>query len=121
MEPNKSFGSRFRPLSGAIKLVHDGLLLSLAVLGAVWSLEIHADLGIVIFKEQFLALIFMIGMTAVFMSVPASIKAGDGPTRSQSGTAPATVIELISDLGATQTPEATASPAGRRGKASEAE
>jgi TRAP transporter 4TM/12TM fusion protein len=75
LEPKKSFGSRFRPLQGPVKLVHDGLLLSLAILGAVWSLEIHSDLGITIFKEQFLALIFMIGMTAVFLSVPA--RAGD--------------------------------------------
>lgn len=72
MEPKKkSFGSRFRPLRGPAKLVHDGLLLSLAILGAVWSLEIHSDLGIVVFKEQFLALIFMIGMIAVYLSVPA--------------------------------------------------
>ncbi|MDA0652291.1 MAG: TRAP transporter large permease subunit, partial [Proteobacteria bacterium] len=79
MEPQKSFGSRFRPLQGLAKLFHDGLLLSLAILGAVWSLEIHSDLGIVIFKEQFLALIFMIGMTAVFLSVPA--QSGDQNAR----------------------------------------
>ena len=60
-------------------MFHDCLLLSLAILGAVWSLEIHSDLGIVIFKEQFLALIFMIGMTAVFLSVPAW--AGDNDAR----------------------------------------
>ena len=75
MEPQKPFGSRFRPLQGLAKIFHDCLLLSLAVLGAVWSLEIHSDLGIVIFKEQFLAHIFMIGMTGVFMSAPA--RAGD--------------------------------------------
>ena len=79
LEPQKSFGSRFRPLQGLAKLFHDGLLLSLAILGAVWSLEIHSDLGIVIFKEQFLALIFMIGMTAVFLSVPA--QSGDQNAR----------------------------------------
>ena len=51
-------------------MVHEALLLSLAILGAVWSLEIHADLGIIIFKEQFLALIFTIGMVALFLAVP---------------------------------------------------
>jgi len=79
LEPQKSVGSRFRPLQGPAKIFHDLLLLSLAVLGAVWSLEIHSDLGIVIFKEQFLALIFMIGMTGVFLSVPA--RAGDTDAR----------------------------------------
>jgi len=79
LQPEKSFGSRFRPLRGLAKLFHDGLLLALAVLGAVWSLEIHSDLGIIIFKEQFLALIFMIGMTAVFLSIPA--RAGDNDAR----------------------------------------
>ncbi len=39
MEPKKSFGSRFRPLQGVVKPFHDGLLLSLAILGAVWSLR----------------------------------------------------------------------------------
>jgi len=71
----KNFGSRFRPLTGALGAFHETLLVSLAVLGAVWSLEIHSDLGIVIFKEQFLALIFTIGMVAVFLAVPA--RAGD--------------------------------------------
>ena len=79
MEAKQSFGSRFRPLRGLAKPFHDALLLSLALLGAVWSLEIHSDLGIIIFKEQFLALIFMIGMVAVFLAVPA--RAGDSDAR----------------------------------------
>ena len=70
MEQKQSFGSRFRPLRGPVKVVHEGLLLSLAILGAVWSLEIHRDLGIIIFKEQFLALVFTIGMVALFLAVP---------------------------------------------------
>jgi len=79
-QEKKSFGSRFRPLQGPVKIIHDGLLLSLAILGAVWSLEIHSDLGIVIFKEQFLSLTFMIGMTAVFLSVPARSEDNDAQT-----------------------------------------
>jgi TRAP transporter 4TM/12TM fusion protein len=79
LEEKKSFGSRFRPLQGPVKTIHDGLLLSLAILGAVWSLELHSDLGIVIFKEQFLSLTFMIGMTAVFLSVPA--RSGDNDAK----------------------------------------
>jgi TRAP transporter 4TM/12TM fusion protein len=80
LEPQKSFGRRFRPLQGPAKIFHDCLLLSLAILGAVWSLEIHSDLGIIVFKEQFLALIFMIGMTAVFLSVPARVGDNDAST-----------------------------------------
>ncbi len=71
MEQKQSFGSRFRPLQGPVRVFHEGLLLSLAILGAVWSLEIHSDLGIIIFKEQFLALIFAVAMVALFLAVPA--------------------------------------------------
>jgi TRAP transporter 4TM/12TM fusion protein len=71
VEQKQSFGSRFRPLRGPVRIFHEALLLSLAILGAVWSLEIHSDLGIIIFKEQFLALIFMIAMVALFLAVPA--------------------------------------------------
>ena len=70
MEQNKSFGSRFRPLRGPVRVLHEALLLSLAILGAVWSLEIHSDLGIIIFKEQFLALIFTVGIVGLFLTVP---------------------------------------------------
>ena len=41
-------------------------------------MEIHADLGIVIFKEQFLGLIFTIGLVGVFLAVPAA-RSDDGP------------------------------------------
>jgi len=41
----KSFGSRFRPLQGPAKTIHDCLLLSLAILGAVWSLELHSHIS----------------------------------------------------------------------------
>jgi hypothetical protein len=68
----RSFGSRFRPLRGPVRLIHEAILLALALLGAVWSLEIHSDLGIIIFKEQFLALIFTLGMVAVFVGRSAS-------------------------------------------------
>ncbi len=67
----KQFGSKFRPLEGPLRLVHEGLLLSLALLGAAWSMELNHTLGMSIFKEQFLALIFAIGMVAVFLAVPA--------------------------------------------------
>ena len=71
MEETKSFGGGKRRLTAPVRVVHDLLLLSLALLGAIWSLEIHADLGLVIFKEQFLAVIFTVGMVGIFMSVPA--------------------------------------------------
>ena len=76
MTEQNSAGGGFRPLTGPVRIFHDFLLISLAVLGAVWSLEIHADLGIIIFKEQFLALIFTIGMVGVFIAIPA--RKGDG-------------------------------------------
>jgi hypothetical protein len=54
---DKQFGSRFRPLTGPVRLFHEGLLLSLALLGAGWSLELNHYLGMSIFKEQFLGVI----------------------------------------------------------------
>jgi TRAP transporter 4TM/12TM fusion protein len=76
----RNAGGGFRPLARPVKVVHDALLVSLALLGAIWSLEIHADLGIIIFKEQFLALIFTIGMVGIFIAVPARKAAEPGPT-----------------------------------------
>tara|TARA_R110000868_G_scaffold61059_11_gene185770 strand:+ start:9153 stop:11081 length:1929 start_codon:yes stop_codon:yes gene_type:complete len=72
-------GEKTRHISGPVGVAHQAILISLALLGAVWSLEIHADLGIIIFKEQFLALIFTLGMVGVFLSVPAS-KSGPSET-----------------------------------------
>jgi TRAP transporter 4TM/12TM fusion protein len=70
-DDKKQFGSRFRPLTGPMRLVHEGLLLSLALLGAAWALELNHYLGMSIFKEQFLGVIFTIGMVGVFIAVPA--------------------------------------------------
>ena len=78
MEETKGSGGGGRVLGGTVGRIHDVLLVSLAALGAIWSLEIHDDLGIVIFKEQFLALIFTLGMVGVFLSVPAHKGRGGG-------------------------------------------
>ena len=72
MTDNENAGGSARRLSGPVRIIHQAILMSLALLGAVWSLEIHSDLGIIIFKEQFLALIFTLGMVGVFLSVPVS-------------------------------------------------
>lgn len=71
MSDNEESGGKPGHMSGPVGYVHRAILMSLALLGAVWSLEIHSDLGIIIFKEQFLALIFTLGMTGVFLAVPA--------------------------------------------------
>ena len=79
MTDNENAGGSARRLSGPVRIIHQAILMSLALLGAVWSLEIHSDLGIIIFKEQFLALIFTLGMVGVFLSVPVSkSRAGGG-------------------------------------------
>lgn len=71
MAENENPDGTARRLHGPVRLAHRAILMSLALLGAVWSLEIHSDLGIIIFKEQFLALIFTLGMVGIFLSVPA--------------------------------------------------
>ena len=71
-QQQKSLGRQFRPMTGALRVAHQGILISLALLGAIWSLEIHSELGIVIFKTQFLALIFTLGMVGLFIAIPAT-------------------------------------------------
>jgi len=73
---NENAGGSAQRLSGPVRIVHQAILMSLALLGAVWSLEIHSDLGIIIFKEQFLALILTLGMSGIFLSVPARKSVG---------------------------------------------
>jgi TRAP transporter 4TM/12TM fusion protein len=64
-------GSRFRSLRPGLARLPTALNVAIAVLGAVWAVEAHNDLDFVVFKEQFLALIFTLGMTAVFIAVKA--------------------------------------------------
>jgi TRAP transporter 4TM/12TM fusion protein len=58
---------KYRPLEGRLRTAYAAMLIGLAALGGLWSLEVHNLLALQIFKAQFLALIFAVAMAAVFV------------------------------------------------------
>ena len=62
---------RRRPLGAGVKAVERGLAIALTVLGGVWALEMHTWVDLVVFKEQYLALLVTLALTAVFLGVKA--------------------------------------------------
>jgi TRAP transporter 4TM/12TM fusion protein len=62
-------GSRFRTLGHFGAGIVAAINVAIAVLGGVWAVEAHNELDWVVFKEQFLALIFTLGMAAIFIAV----------------------------------------------------
>jgi TRAP transporter 4TM/12TM fusion protein len=63
---------KFRTLAQPLAGVVDGLLASLTIIGSLWALNVHSDLGWVIYTQQYLGLILGIGLVACFLSVKAS-------------------------------------------------
>ena len=60
---------KWRRLSGWPNFLKNVLLGAITLLCAAWSLEIQHYVGIAIFKEQFLALIFGLAMAAIFIGL----------------------------------------------------
>src|SRR3989338_2253866 len=60
----------FRRLSGAAGTAPRALLICLPAIGALYLLDVHLLLGIVILRPQYLALLLSITLGAVFLSVP---------------------------------------------------
>ncbi len=67
---------KWRRLKGWPKVFYNALIAAITVLCALWSLELQHVVGIAIFKEQFLALIFGLAMAAVFMGLKPYRSAG---------------------------------------------
>lgn len=63
---------KWRQLSGGPLYVQNTLLASITILCAGWSIDLHQIIGIAVFKEQFLALIFALSMTAIFIGLKAN-------------------------------------------------
>lgn len=61
----------FRRLSGAAGAVQRTLLICLPTIGALYLLDVHLLLGIVILRPQYLALLLSLTLGAVFLSAPA--------------------------------------------------
>jgi len=62
---------KFRNLTGAPAAILRTLLISIAVLGSLWALEIHHHFEVTFFKQQYLALFLAIGLGSVFIAVKA--------------------------------------------------
>jgi len=62
---------KFRSLTGLARALEGFLLCALAVAGAAWAGELHIQLGLVVFKEQYLGLVLALALPAVFIGVKA--------------------------------------------------
>jgi TRAP transporter 4TM/12TM fusion protein len=63
--------ARRRALGPGVKVVERGLAIALTVLGGAWALEMHTWFDLVVFKEQYLALLVTLALTAVFLGTKA--------------------------------------------------
>ena len=71
MPPEVDLSARTRPLDPGVKAVERGLAIALTVLGGVWALEMHTWFDLLVFKEQYLALLVTLALTAVFLGIKA--------------------------------------------------
>ncbi|MBI2997451.1 MAG: TRAP transporter fused permease subunit [Deltaproteobacteria bacterium] len=63
--------SKFRHVSGPARTAQRILLVSLPAIGGLYLLEVHLLAGLVILRQQYLALLLSLTLGAVFLSVPA--------------------------------------------------
>jgi TRAP transporter 4TM/12TM fusion protein len=70
-------GSAFRSLGGAAGVWQRSLLIALTAIGALYLLDLHLLLGLVLLREQYLALILALTLGAAFLSIPTK-RSSDG-------------------------------------------
>jgi TRAP transporter 4TM/12TM fusion protein len=63
-------GTAFRSLEGAAGTWQRSLIVTPTVIGALYLLDVHLLLGIIILREQYLALILALALGAAFLSIP---------------------------------------------------
>ena len=68
-----------RRLTGPLRVVERTLLVLLAGLGAIYVLDVHPRLGIVVFREQYMGLFLALSLAATFLSTPARRGAPGAP------------------------------------------
>ncbi len=61
--------TKWRKLSGWPLYIQNTFLAAITLLCAAWSIDLHHIVGIPVFKEQFLALIFALAMAAIFIGL----------------------------------------------------
>jgi len=66
---------RYRSLTGFPGAVGKTFLAAITIVGAAWALGLHYQLGLVLFKEQFLAVMFALGLAATFVITKPTLSA----------------------------------------------
>ncbi len=66
--------TKWRKLSGWPLYIQNTFLAAITLLCAAWSIDLHHIVGIPVFKEQFLALIFALAMAAIFIGLKVNKK-----------------------------------------------
>ena len=66
---------RFRSLTGFPGAVGKSFLAAITIVGGAWALGIHYQLGLVLFKEQFLAVMFALGLAGTFVITKPTLSA----------------------------------------------
>jgi TRAP transporter 4TM/12TM fusion protein len=69
-------GANFRRLGGVAGVEQRFFLCALPVIGALYLLDLHLVLGLVILRQQYLALLLALTLGAIFLSVPAGRVSG---------------------------------------------
>ena len=60
-----------RDLDGLSGALVQGLLFLLTLVGAMWALDIHVHLSLLVYTEQYLALVLCIGLATIFLAIKA--------------------------------------------------
>lgn len=71
MSDDLSFTTKFRTLTGPARGIELVLLCALTLVGAAWAGEVHIQLGLAVFKEQFLGLFLALAFPSAFVAVKA--------------------------------------------------
>ena len=70
-QPEGAAPSKIRQLHGWVDALVQGLLFALTAIGSLWALDLHVYLNLVIYTEQYLALILCIGLATIFLTIKA--------------------------------------------------
>jgi TRAP transporter 4TM/12TM fusion protein len=75
MEDTSDSTGKFRKLTGLSGAIGTACLAAITIVGCLWALEVHNHLGLVLFKEQFLAVMLGLGLIATFLVVKPGTRA----------------------------------------------
>jgi len=70
-QPEGAAPSKIRQLHGWVDALVQGLLFALTAIGSLWALDLHVYLNLVVYTEQYLALILCIGLGTIFLTIKA--------------------------------------------------